>query len=478
MVDALVDKYKTLGGTAYSPLFQDTPVSIFPLAAYHKIYNDFYRFEQWEKASPFLWNFDYSQGGLLTIPSQGNNPTYWQGTTLFDLHYANWNKDLFMGLLPNQQYGEAAEIQASLVGDIAGTVASGSTAQNIANSSLKVVLDDHNTGASVLEGTTGSAARPTSVSLSVDGGSGQLSGVNLRVIGDMYQNSRSVTLSSDAAASFTIIALRQAEALQRWKEIAQAGDQTYRDQIYRHFGVSLPEELSDLCQFVGGDSSMISISDVVNQSFDDVNSEANIKGKGVGTGGFSKERTFKQHGILMCIYHCKPLLDYDLPNVDPQLTKTNYSDFFIPEFDRIGMEELPSWYLLNGADSFDTEPAKREPFTLGYSPRYYDYKTSIDRVLGAFRDTLKSWVAPIDSRYLTNPASSALVDLTYNFFKVNPLVLDPIFAGTIEKTSAGDNPFEGEIKELDSTCASDQFWINAYCDVKLVRNMDYDGVPY
>ena len=455
MTDALIDKYKTLGGTKFSPIYTDTPVSIFPIAAYHKIYNDYYRFEQWEKSSPFLWNFDYSQGGKLTVPSQGTSDGYWNGFTLFDMHYANWNKDLFMGLMPNQQYGEAATIDALLAGNLVGKTPGVRTTQNVGNSALTLIGVEHGSPiADSFTATTGGSSQPTTVDIRADFNGQIKTNVPLQVVGDVYTNPQSVTLASNAAATFSVIALRQVEALQRWKEISQSGDQTYRDQIF--IGAA-PADMGT-SSFSAGNGN----TDAEGNSYD-----ADIKGKGFGTGDYTNERTFNRHGIIMCVYHAQPLLDYDLPALDFRLTKTNYSDFFIPEFDRIGMEELPSWYLLNGITEFSKQATEREPFTLGYSPRYYEYKTSIDRVTGAFRDTLSSWVAPINAEYLTSAASSALVDITYQFFKVNPLVLDNIFAGTIK---VGDS--------LDSSCASDQLWLNVFFDVKAVRGMDYDGVPY
>ena len=36
---------------------------------------------------------------------------------------------------------------------------------------------------------------------------------------------------------------------------------------------------------------------------------------------------------------------------------------------------------------------------LGYNPRYYNWKTKIDRIHGAFTTTLKDWVAPVDDSF-------------------------------------------------------------------------------
>ena len=37
--------------------------NVLPLAAYQKIYCDWFRFEQWENACPYTYNFDYYNGG-------------------------------------------------------------------------------------------------------------------------------------------------------------------------------------------------------------------------------------------------------------------------------------------------------------------------------------------------------------------------------------------------------------------------------
>ena len=449
MTDKYIETIRSKSDSNFNVLRYNIPVSPFPLAAYHKIYNDFYRFEQWEKATPFLWNFDYSTGGQLAIPSP--NLDYWNGVTFFDLHYSNFNKDLIMGLLPNQQYGDAATIQ----GLVRGSLTVSGESPEVPVSSIEGLFGGSSSRKPYILSSTNP---PSVVDVQVSNATQSLSQ------GVFMTAPMSISLTSEAVdnmtSRFTVIALRQAEALQRWKEIAQAGDQTYRDQIYRHFGVSLPDELSDLCQFLGGESSSIDISEVVNNNLADDNA-TDIKGKGVGVGNQRGKRRFKEHGIIMCIYHASVLLDYDLTAIDPQLPMTNVHDFFIPEFDRIGMEELPT-YVLNNAFN-DYEDGKvgtlNQADFLGYTTRYFQYKTSIDRVLGEFRSTLNYWVAPIDNDYLEDAVNNK--SLSYTFFKCNPHILDNIF-----------------LLACDSTTATDQLWVNAFFGVKAVREMDYSGLPY
>ena len=43
-----------------------------------------------------------------SIPAAGD--AYWKNNTMFDLEYCNWNKDIFMGVLPDSQFGDVASI--------------------------------------------------------------------------------------------------------------------------------------------------------------------------------------------------------------------------------------------------------------------------------------------------------------------------------------------------------------------------------
>lgn len=107
---------------------------------------------------------------------------------------------------------------------------------------------------------------------------------------------------------------------------------------------------------------------------------------------------------------------------------------------------------------------------LGYAPRYYDYKTSYDQVHGAFLEQTEAnsfgtWVAPFDDSYIEKFASSVIgaTGLVSSFFKVNPAVLNPIFTNQI--TDGSD-------------MSKEQLMINSSFEIRSVRNLDYNGLPY
>ena len=116
---------------------------------------------------------------------------------------------------------------------------------------------------------------------------------------------------------------------------------------------------------------------------------ADIAGKGVGVAnGEINFNSKDRYGLIMCIYHYLPLLDYTTDMLDPAFLKVNVTDYAIPEFDRVGMQSIPLVQLMNPLQSF----ANASGLVLGYVPRYIDYKTSVDQSVGGFKRTLNSWL--------------------------------------------------------------------------------------
>ena len=427
-------------------------VSLFPLLAYQKIYQDFFRWSQWENADPTTYNVDYYNGsgnlfglGISSSIPAGN--AYWKRDNMFSLRYCNWNKDMFMGILPNSQFGDVAVISGMEGIDtfVPVEVFNSINETNITTPPLNGTHTPVFANDSMTSSTTPSRLRVSGQSGTPSSAAGSALGVRSLLGGE-----------------FSILALRQAEALQKWKEITQSVDTNYRDQIKAHFGINTPASMSHMAQYIGGVARNLDISEVVNNNLSADGSEAVIYGKGVGTGtGKMRYHTGSQYCIIMCIYHAMPLLDYSISGQDPQLLCTSVEDLPIPEFDNIGMEVVPSTVLFNSSVFVNTSS---DVDFLGYNPRYWPWKSKIDRVHGAFTTTLKDWVAPIDDLYLNKWFSSTEgteSSLSWPFFKVNPNTLDSIFAVS-----------------ADSTWETDQLLINCDVSCKVVRPLSQDGMPY
>lgn len=419
---------------------QNNYVNLFPLLAYQKIYQDFFRWSQWENSNPSSYNVDYYAGVapslVSAVPSWDSD--YWKSETMFDLKYCNWNKDMLMGVLPNSQFGDVAVLDIS----------------NFGVSDVVLGSDAKKSKIGVASAVASSSAPIPFFALQASASNTVPAPSTLRV--DL----------STLQSQFTVLALRQAEALQRWKEISQSGDSDYREQIRKHFGVNLPQALSNMCTYIGGISRNLDISEVVNNNLAVEGGTAVIAGKGVGAGDGSFTYTTNEHCVVMCIYHAVPLLDYTITGQDGQLLVTDAESLPIPEFDNIGMEVLPMTQIFNSPKASIVNL-----FNAGYNPRYFNWKTKLDVVNGAFTTTLKSWVSPVTASLLSgwfgfgydedDVNKNTKVVLNYKFFKVNPSVLNPIFGVA-----------------ADSTWDTDQLLINSYIGCYVARNLSRDGVPY
>lgn len=370
-----------------SPLMANLELNLFGLLGYQKIYADYYRDSQWEKNSPSTFNVDYLAGDNMKVDfSDATLSSFRENYNFFDLRYCNWQKDLFHGVVPRQQYGDTAVVQTSET----------------------------------------SEGNPT---------------------------------------DFSILALRQAEFLQKWKEITQSGSKDYKDQIEKHWGVSAADGFSELSTYLGGIASSLDINEVVNSNITE-SFAADIAGKGTGTSnGYIDFQAGARYGMLFCIYHCLPLLDYTSDFVNNSFMRINAADYAIPEFDRVGMETVPLFKMFNPAVLGNSQYASK---IIGYAPRYIDYKTDVDISMGAFKTTLKNWVISYGNQSILDQlgyedfsVETPDFPVNYTMFKVNPNCLDTLFAVNV-----------------DSSINTDQFLCSTFFDVKAVRNLDTDGLPY
>lgn len=429
---------------------QNLKLNPFPILAYQKIYNDYYRNQQWEPANPSCYNCDYAYSlkGKLNVSTLATDN--FKGTNMFDLRYSNFHDDLFMGLLPNSQYGDEAFVPIN-------TPVWSPSGDPIAKDKLfarQEILDsipsDSKNDPVVLSGRVAVSDSDTGLSYT--------NGTLFKQIADNL--------------NLSVLALRKAKALQKYREIKQSNRLDYGTQVEKHFNTRVPQGRDTLSTYLGGASTTLDISEVVNTNLASASSSANIAGKGMSNGSDTVEFDVKEHGILMCIYHVQPILDYDNTRIDALNLKTDPTQYAIPELDATGMETVSLLQLNNESTVLgnyaqfanDTIPM------LGYAPRYYDYKTSIDVVNGDFlKDSgLKSWVSIMDGSYYREKFGTQLSGeerytglLDYTFFKVYPQILNPIFFAQVNETNN-----------------QDQFIVNAFFESYFVRNLDYNGLPY
>jgi len=316
-------------------LFPSTAkLNIFLWLAYHKIYSDYYRYDQWETSNPNTFNVDYvlpSGNKTIDISSlfHDEHATKYPAMSMFDMCYANLPLDYFTGILPNAQYGSTASVYVS--GDVNDyTTNFEFDVLNPQGSTLPLSLDSSGNLSST--GLTQSSPR-TSVNAT-----------------------GTFELDMNDVLSFDVLSLRKAQALQRYKEITQSNKYNMRSQFKAHWNVNIPDGRDDRCRYLGGKSNVLSINPIVNTNI--------TNGQPADYAGFCSGSSVsdtidfesKEFGIIIGIYHCVPLSDYKSNGLNPYSTKIHFSDFAQPCFDKIGMQTIPfSQYSLGPSNVVDSE---------------------------------------------------------------------------------------------------------------------------
>lgn len=434
-------------------------LSVFRLLAYHKICNDHYTYRQWQPYNASLCNIDYLKpsssvsldlsSSLLAL-SQRNNADF-KKLNFTDLRFSNLPLDYFNGVLPTAQYGSESVVNLNTAG-------SGSI--NFDGVTSSDVLDG-NDSISVLRNPSNEIQSSGQFSTQVDS-DGFLTnedGTSRRVLS--YHHHHNIASQSGSvsglSSELSVIALRNALAAQKYKEIQLASDADFVSQVEAHFGVK-PKHDNDTSIFIGGSSSMIDTNPQVNQNLagsDDAN-QANVKASPIGNGSARIKFTADTYGVVIGIYRCVPVLDYAHVGIDRTLLKTDASDFVIPELDSIGMQqtfgfEVAAPGIVPAGQSTPTwfDMSK----TYGYAPRYSEYKTSFDRYNGAFCYTMKDWVTGLNTDKIIEffkkgtPLSLDAVEL----FNCRPDLVKSIFVNQKTLTTSDDNLYVGMVNMCYAT---------------------------
>ena len=445
-VDSEGNPFLECEGATWStrPMLNNLKFSPFPLFVYQKAYSDFNRYTQWERSNPSTFNVDYISGSTESLQMDLSVEGFTDSFNFLDVRYSNFQRDLLHGTIPQAQYGDSSVIDIAVSSDgyILEHEFNGSPSPNVlvTGSSGEVGLAS---GLPVRSEVAFPPSSPNVAKFSLSGGS--LSG------------------------SLSILALRRAEAAQKWKEVALAAEEDYKSQIEAHWGGEVNALLSGMCQWLGSTNIDLSVNEVVNTNITG-NNAADIAGKGTmsGSGGCSFD-IGGRYGIVMCIFHILPQLDYTTTAPNFATCLTDVLQYPIPEFDQIGMEEVPVIRGLNPVKPADGAFKVSKDLYFGYAPMYYDWKTTLDKSMGEFRRSLKSWIIPFGDEellaadsinYPDNPNVEA-DSVKAGFFKVNPAILDHLFA-----------------VNADSSTATDQFLCSTFFDVKVIRNLDPNGLPY
>lgn len=456
------DKNNMSGLNFKDVTYKNSPyLSIFRLLAYHKICNDHYLYRQWQPYNASLCNVDYLtpntssllniDDALLSIP---DDPIKSDKLNLLDMRFSNLPLDYFTGVLPTSQFGSESVVNLNL-GQASGTATvNGSTGEDFGRWKTN-------------NGTVPESQSPIVVNVNGNLLDAKTSD-GFTAFGHTHLVTGTASINTSLSGDLSIIALRNALAAQKYKEIQLANDVDFQSQVEAHFGIK-PDEKNENSLFIGGSSSMININEQINQNLSGDN-KATYGAAPQGNGSASIKFTAKTYGVVLGIYRCTPVLDFAHLGIDRTLFKTDASDFVIPEMDSIGMQQTFRCEVAAPApynDEFQafrvgdgTPPDMTE--TYGYAPRYSEFKTSYDRYNGAFCHSLKSWVTGINFDAIQNNVWNTWAGINApNMFACRPDIVKNLFV--VSSTNNADD---------------DQLYVGMVNMCYATRNLSRFGLPY
>lgn len=323
--------------------FNNLTVNALPFRGYNLIWNENYRDQD-------------LQTELTVNTSSSNDPD-----DRFSLQRVAWEKDYFTAARPWEQKGPSITLPL-------GTDA-------------PVNLVPHTTDTDpmlVRAAATGTLQANNAIANTGAGGQLRWSGTNIESVLD--PNGRLVADLSNASA-ITVIALREALALQRFEEARARYGSRYVEYL-RYLGVRSSDERLQRPEYLGGGSAPIQFSEVL-QTAEGDDPVGEMRGHGIGAMRSNRYRRFiQEHGYIHSFLSVRPKTIY-ASGVPRTFTRSTKEDFWQKELEGIGQQEVLVKELYGDTATGDN--------VFGFTDRYQEYREQQSSIAGEFRTVLDQW---------------------------------------------------------------------------------------
>ena len=337
----------------------DAYYSITPIlfCAYQKIWMDYFRDSNRIENDPRSYNLDQFYQSDMSMHEYYDLSDFRQ---MFEMRYRPLKKDFFTNVFPSPLFND------SMVGGQQFLQQRETTLERV-NQWLTSISE-----VKVLNQSGSEADPPTNTA-----------------IGDVDQV---VHLSNMNRANIETLF-----ATDKLLEITRRAGKHYDAQTLAHFGAEVPDTIEGKAHFLGRHTQEIVIGDVVSTA--DTSSGADgmplgeIAGKGYSA-ETSKDIKFTApcHGILMGIYSAAPKQEYYQEYLDKLNCLINKEDWYVPEFDNLGMQPLFGYQTELAQDVASNAKI------LGWQYRYMEFKQKVNRIITGLKYSQKHWTAGIPSK--------------------------------------------------------------------------------
>lgn len=277
-------------------------------------------------------------------------------------------------------------------------------------------------------------------------------------------NSKALYLSLKDAVTTTIQELNNAFAVFRFFMTDTYNGNRYVEFVEAHFGVRVPDSTLDRAIFLGRISQNVSFGEIYQTSgtTKETNSLGDYAGRGLSSGsGFLFDSEFKEAGYIMIIMHIEPDQTYFQGVDDDWFIGDRFHDFYFPEFQNIGDEEVYTSNLWNPLNDASLPPTETAVFD-----RSFSYSDSQDTFFPAvvFGYNRRNW------KYLWYPNElhgNYLLDTQqFNWTFARRFESEPILGTKFNQVPNITNPFT-----FTGVDAMD-WYTDIYFDIECLRQID------